>query len=227
LGHSVFVCYLVFSGFAFSASPLQPIKMREGRGLHLSWQSNYYKVLSVCSKLTSMLYSYSHLLCSLPIAGYCHNSSTAALDLISTITYLYCLSLISRQYCWLCRWNVFKSMNIWQSYRQRGGCLVHFLRLLAVCWPGAQSVRDYNGVACNFAKYSPILIFVSLTDSSNKPLLTWLLKSLPHLKYVAIIIIMLFIVSRLFSGIILFHKVVWQHTQGMAKPIITSLLQIY
>jgi len=29
--------------------------------------------------------------------------------------------------------------NLWQSYKQERDCLVHFLRLLAVCWPGAQS----------------------------------------------------------------------------------------
>jgi len=34
----------------------------------------------------------------------------------------------------------FKSVNIWQSYKQKRDCFVHFLRLLAVCWPGAQSV---------------------------------------------------------------------------------------
>jgi len=33
----------------------------------------------------------------------------------------------------------FKSANIWQSYKQERDCLVHFLRLLAVCWPRAQS----------------------------------------------------------------------------------------
>jgi len=32
-----------------------------------------------------------------------------------------------------------KSVNIWQSYKQKRDCLVHFLRLLAVCWPGARS----------------------------------------------------------------------------------------
>jgi len=32
-----------------------------------------------------------------------------------------------------------KSVNIWQSYKQARGCLVHFLRLLAAWWPGAQS----------------------------------------------------------------------------------------
>ena len=33
-------------------------------------------------------------------------------------------------------------MNIWQSYTQERDCLVHFLCLLAVCWPGAQSAWD-------------------------------------------------------------------------------------
>ena len=50
----------------------------------------------------------------------------------------------------------FKSVNIWQSYKQKRDCLVHFLHLLAVCWPGAQSAWDNHAVACNFAKYSPI-----------------------------------------------------------------------
>ena len=61
--------------------------------------------------------------------------------------------------------NVFKSVNIWQSYKQERDCLVHFLRLLAVCWPGAQSAPDNHAVACNFAKYSPISIFFSFTLS--------------------------------------------------------------
>ena len=34
---------------------------------------------------------------------------------------------------------ILKSVNIWQIYKQERGSLVHFLRLLAVCWPGAQS----------------------------------------------------------------------------------------
>ena len=32
-----------------------------------------------------------------------------------------------------------KSANIWQSYKKERDCLVHFLRVLAVRWPGAQS----------------------------------------------------------------------------------------
>ena len=33
-----------------------------------------------------------------------------------------------------------KSVNVWHSYKQERDCLVHFLRLLAVCWPGAQGM---------------------------------------------------------------------------------------
>ena len=32
----------------------------------------------------------------------------------------------------------FKSVNIWQSYKQERDCFVYFLHLLAVCWPSAQ-----------------------------------------------------------------------------------------
>jgi len=49
-----------------------------------------------------------------------------------------------------------KSVNIWQSDNHKRDCLVHFLRPLAVCWPGAQSAGDNHALACNFAKYSPI-----------------------------------------------------------------------
>ena len=34
---------------------------------------------------------------------------------------------------------ILKSVNIWQICKQERNSLVHFLRLLAVCWPGAQS----------------------------------------------------------------------------------------
>jgi len=32
-----------------------------------------------------------------------------------------------------------KSVIIRQSYKQKRDCIVHFLRLLEVCWPGAQN----------------------------------------------------------------------------------------
>jgi len=60
----------------------------------------------------------------------------------------------------------FKSVIVWQSYKQERGCLVHSLRLLAVCWPDAQNAQDNHVLACNFAKYSPIFKIFSLADLS-------------------------------------------------------------
>ena len=44
------------------------------------------------------------------------------------------LILLSKIYIY-----IFKSVNIWQTYKHERDCLVHFIRLLAVCWPGMQS----------------------------------------------------------------------------------------
>ena len=52
---------------------------------------------------------------------------------------------------------------------QKRDCLVHFLPLLAVCWPGSQSARDNHALACNFAKYSPVKKFTH--SLSDKPFL--------------------------------------------------------
>jgi len=81
-----------------------------------------------------------------------------------------------------------KSVNIWQSYKQERDYLVHFLHLLAVCWPGAQSARDNHVLSCNFVKYSLIKKIKTffIHTLSNKPFLIWLLTTrVPHLKYVA------------------------------------------
>ena len=61
---------------------------------------------------------------------------------------------------------------------------MHFLRLLAVCWPGAQTAWDNHALACNFAKYSPIKKNFNHT-LSNKPFLIWLLTTPSQLKYAA------------------------------------------
>jgi len=58
-----------------------------------------------------------------------------------------------------------KSVNISHSCGQKMNCVDQFLRLLSVWWPCAQSARDNLVLACNFAKYSPILNF-SLADSA-------------------------------------------------------------
>ena len=47
-----------------------------------------------------------------------------------------------------------------------------------------ERARNNHVLACNFAKYSPILIFFT-RRLSNKPFLIWLLTTQPHLKCVA------------------------------------------
>jgi len=54
--------------------------------------------------------------------------------------------------------NFFKSMNIWQSYKQERGCLMHFARLANTLLKDEESARD-NRIASNLSKYSPILFF--------------------------------------------------------------------
>jgi len=57
-------------------------------------------------------------------------------------------------------------------------CVVHFLRLLAMWWPGTQSARDNHLADCNFAKYSLIL-----NCFHWQTFLIWLLTIPPNLKY--------------------------------------------
>ena len=78
----------------------------------------------------------------------------------SVTTYLRCGGVVNNQIkkgLLLSVWvNFFKSVNIWQSYKQEHGCLVHFARLANTLLKDEESVRDNHGFACNFAKYSPI-----------------------------------------------------------------------
>jgi len=54
--------------------------------------------------------------------------------------------------------NFFKSMNIWKSYKQERGCLMHFARLanILLVLKDEESARDNHVLACNFVKYLPI-----------------------------------------------------------------------
>ena len=71
-------------------------------------------------------------------------------------------------------------MNIWQSYKQERGCLMHFVRMANTVLED----EDNHLVACNFAKCSPIK--KNFTHRlSNKPFFVWLLTIPPHLKYAA------------------------------------------
>ena len=61
-------------------------------------------------------------------------------------------------------------MNIWQSYKQERGCLMHFAHLASTLLEDEESARDNHVLACNFAKYSPIknerLSFVRVEEGS-------------------------------------------------------------
>jgi len=56
---------------------------------------------------------------------------------------------------------------------------------------------------------------------SNKPFLVWLSSFSPHLEYVATLPCNLCFLT------LTFHTVVRQHMQGLVRPLITTLLQIY
>jgi len=134
------------------------------------------------------------------------------------VTYLRCGGIFNNQiktsslFCLSV--NFFKSVNIWHSYGQKRDYVVHFLRLLAVCWPGAQRTRDNHLFACNFAKYSPIVnIFFSLADSANLVFLSWFLIIPPHLEYVATLPCNLSLVACFLT--LIFNKVMWQHMLGL------------
>ena len=81
----------------------------------------------------------------------------------SVATYLRCGGVVNKQIkegllLSLRVKNFFKSMNIWQSYKQERGCLMHFARLANTLLKDEESARD-NRIASNLSKYSPILFF--------------------------------------------------------------------
>ena len=98
------------------------------------------------------------------------------------------------------------SVNIWQSYNQLRGCLVHFLRFLAVWWSGTQSARDNHLIAWNPAKHSPFKKIFT-TDS---------LATLPC----NLLLIVHFLA-------VMFQRAVWRHMQGAVGFLITTLVHIY
>ena len=63
----------------------------------------------------------------------------------SVAAYLRCGGVVNNQIkqCLMLSLRVKKKTNLsvnrpsWQSYTQERDCLVHFIRVLAVCWPGA------------------------------------------------------------------------------------------
>jgi len=66
-----------------------------------------------------------------------------------------------------------KSVNILQNYKQERGCLVHFLRLLAVHCSDAQSAED-NHVLCNQSKvrYSELTNVITAGSRERRDVIT-------------------------------------------------------
>jgi len=97
-----------------------------------------------------------------------------------------------------------------------------FARLANTLLKDQESARDNHVLVCNFARYFKNVF----TDRrSNKPFLICLLTTPPHLKYVATLPSNVSLIACFRT--LMFYKVVWQHMQGVAGFLITSLLQIY
>jgi len=77
-----------------------------------------------------------------------------------------------------------KNRSFWQSCKQERDCFVHFLCLLAVCWPGAQVHETITFLLVTLPNIHRFLIFFTLR-LSNKLFLIYLLTTPPHLKNVA------------------------------------------
>jgi len=54
-------------------------------------------------------------------------------------------------------------MNIWQSYKQERGCLMHFARLATALLKDKESARENHVFACNCQIFTDFIIF---TDGS-------------------------------------------------------------
>ena len=79
----------------------------------------------------------------------------------------------------------FKSVNIWQNYRQECGCLIHFARLANTLLKDEEK-KVHETIRFLLVTLPNIYRFKKITDTlSNKPFLIWLLTTPPHLKYVA------------------------------------------
>ena len=79
---------------------------------------------------------------------------------VSVAAYLRCGGVVNSQIkkgLLLSVWaNFFKLVNIWQSYKQERGCLMHFVCLGNTLLKDEESAGDNHVFACNFAKYLPI-----------------------------------------------------------------------
>jgi len=75
-------------------------------------------------------------------------------------------------------------VNTWQTQKQKRDCLVHFLRLLAVCWQARKVHETTTLLLVTLPNIYRFKTFFTLT-LSKKSFLIWLLITPPHLKYAA------------------------------------------
>jgi len=88
----------------------------------------------------------------------------------SVATYFRCGGVVNNQIkkgLLLSAWFFFISVNIWQSYKQDRDCLMHFARLANTLLKDGESARDNHVLACNYARYSPIVIFFHSDSAIN------------------------------------------------------------
>ena len=99
---------------------------------------------------------------------------------------------------------------------------MHFLRLLGLWRPGAQSARDIHLLALTLSN----IYRLKITDRlSNKRFLIWLLTPPPHLKYVSTLPSNLSLIACFLT--LMFRGVMWQHMKGVVGFLITTFQQIY
>jgi len=67
---------------------------------------------------------------------------------------------------WLVHCSIRRRTAQLAEYRPHCGCLMHFARLANTLLQDEESARDNHVSASDFAKYSPILKYFSLTDSA-------------------------------------------------------------
>jgi len=136
-----------------------------------------------------------------------------------SVTGLFIITKLRKVYCRDCQWKKLKLVNIWQSYKEQRGCLT-------LCAPGQHTAQTQS------ASHSCLQLCQIFTDLkkiidrlSNKAFLIWLTTP-PHLKYVAILLCNLSLITCFLT--LMFHKVVWlwQHVQGVVGFSTTALLQI-
>ena len=108
------------------------------------------------------------------------------------------------------------------SYKQEGGCLVHFV-CMAITLLKDEEVHE-TFLLVTLPNIHRLYIFFT-ERLSNKPILIWLLTTPSHLKCVATLPCILSLIVCFLT--LMLHKIVRQHMHRVVGFLVTSLLQIY